>query len=67
MYCNNCGNPLPNKGAVCSFCGAMMDKNQIEANKEYNKTNNNIELKTEKYGYQNNFEFRSEKKENKLL
>lgn len=70
MFCNNCGNPLPNKGAVCTFCGAMMDKKQIETNREYNKENNknnNIELKSEKYGYDNNFEFRTEKSENKIL
>ena len=69
MFCNNCGNPLPNKGAVCTFCGAMMDKNQIEANKELNKenNNNNIELKSEKYGYDTNFQPREEKGENKVL
>ena len=37
MKCKRCGSPLPSQGYVCNQCGMLMDKNQIEIQKEYLK------------------------------
>lgn len=67
MKCKNCGNPLPGSGVVCKFCGALMDREQINyQNKMKDKENQRIMLLSEKYGYENKIEYR-EKKENKIL
>lgn len=67
MKCKNCGNPLPSSGVVCKFCGALMDREQINyQNKMKDKENQRIMLLSEKYGHENKIEYR-EKKENKIL
>lgn len=67
MKCKNCGNPLPGSGLVCKFCGALMDREQINyQNKMKDKENQRIMLLSEKYGHENKIEYR-EKKENKIL
>lgn len=67
MKCKNCGNPLPSSGVICKFCGALMDREQINyQNKMKDKENQRIMLLSEKYGHENKIEYR-EKKENKIL
>ena len=67
MKCKNCGNPLPGSGVVCKFCGALMDREQINYQiKMKDKENQRIMLLSEKYGHENKIEYR-EKKENKIL
>lgn len=67
MKCNRCGNPLPNDGMVCKFCGALMAQKQINyQNKMKDKNTERITLLSEKYGHQNNIEYR-DVKENKVL
>ncbi len=34
MFCKRCGAALPSQGFVCRSCGAMMDEEQIKAQKE---------------------------------
>ena len=59
MFCNKCGNPLPKEGAVCKFCGAMMNSEQINMVREENSQQEfRPELKTEKYGQGANIEYR---------
>ena len=66
MRCNKCGNPLPNKGVTCKFCGAMMSQEQINKNMQDSiKENKRIELLSEKYGQENKIEYREEKESNK--
>ena len=56
MKCKNCGNPLPNEGITCKFCGALMDQSQINyQNKMNDKNNKKITLLSEKYGHENKF------------
>jgi uncharacterized membrane protein YvbJ len=52
MNCKRCGNPLPSKGYVCSFCGLMLDNKQIDMQKELLKNNTQLkpDLVSEKYG-----------------
>ncbi len=67
MKCNRCGSPLPSDGMVCKFCGALMDKKQLDyQNKMKDKDNQRITLLSEKYGHQNNIEY-NKVKENKVL
>ncbi|MBD8923070.1 hypothetical protein EGR52_06560 [bacterium] len=67
MKCNKCGNPLPDTGIVCKFCGTLMDQGQINyQNKMKDKNDKRIMLLSEKYGYNNKVEYREEK-ENKVL
>lgn len=67
MKCNRCGSPLPSEGMVCKFCGALMDKKQLDyQNKMKDKDNQKITLLSEKYGHQNNIEY-NKVKENKVL
>ena len=67
MKCNRCGSPLPSEGMVCKFCGALMDKKQVDyQNKMKDKDNQRITLLSEKYGHQNNIEY-NKVKENKVL
>ena len=61
MKCKNCGNPLPNEGIICKFCGALMDQSQINYQNKMK-----IILLSEKYGHENKIEYR-EIKENKVL
>ena len=50
MKCKNCGNPLPGSGVVCKFCGALMDREQINyQNKMKDKENQRIMLLSEKW------------------
>ena len=66
MFCNKCGNPLPNEGAVCKFCGAMMNSEQINMIREQAKEQEfRPELMTEKYG-QSKIEYREDKSNNNL-
>ena len=67
MNCKRCGKPLPNRGVKCTFCGMLMDQEQITYQKKMNdKKNERIELLSEKYGQGNNIEYRKPK-ENKAL
>ncbi len=67
MNCKRCGKSLPNRGVTCKFCGTLMDQEQIDYQRKMNdKTNERIELLSEKYGRDNNIEY-SEPKENKAL
>ena len=67
MKCNRCGSPLPSEGMVCKFCGALMDKKQLDyQNKMKDKDSQRITLLSEKYGHQNNIEY-NKVKENKVL
>ena len=53
MKCKRCGVALPNEGFLCSHCGMMMSKEQIEEQKKYmqqNFDNHKVELVSEKYG-----------------
>ena len=66
MFCNKCGNPLPKEGAVCKFCGAMMNSEQINMIREQAKEQEfRPELMTEKYG-QSKIEYREDKSNNNL-
>ena len=65
MYCKKCGNPLPNEGFTCKFCGAMMESNQIAQQK------NNLQerkwqtrTKSELYGMEK-INYQKEEQENK--
>ena len=67
MKCKNCGNPLPNEGITCKFCGALMDQSQINyQNKMNDKNNKKITLLSEKYGHENKIEYREIKENSKL-
>ena len=67
MNCKRCGKPLPNRGIKCTFCGMLMDQEQIDYQRKMNdKHNDRIELLREKYGRENNVEYRKPK-ENKAL
>ena len=39
MFCNKCGAALPSRGYICKSCGAMMSKEHIQAQKEFNLGN----------------------------
>ena len=53
MYCKRCGHALPSEGYICKNCGAMMSKEQINAQKKYmyeqKKNPNNVSLLSERY------------------
>ena len=67
MNCKRCGKPLPKWGITCKFCGALMDQEQIDYQKKMNdKTQQQIELLSEKYGYDKNIVYRNQK-ENKVV
>ena len=67
MNCKRCGKPLPNRGVTCTFCGMLMNQEQIDyQNKMNDKHNERIELLSEKYGRENSVEYR-QPKENKAL
>ena len=67
MNCKRCGKPLPNRGVTCTFCGMLMNQEQIDYQKKMNdKHEERIELLSEKYGRENNVEYRNPK-ENKAL
>lgn len=67
MKCKNCGNALPDQGAVCKFCGVAMNEEQIKyQNKMKDRNQQRLELLSEKYGRENKIEYR-ETKENKAL
>lgn len=73
MICNKCGKALPNEGAVCKFCGAMMDQNQIEMQKKMQDPNQNFQAKllSDRYGVDKKIFYKNEKeeqpKENKMM
>lgn len=71
MFCNKCGSSLPSEGAVCKFCGAMMDKDQIELRKKMNEKNDNKNaplLKSDRYGVEKTHIYNiDEKKNNKAI
>lgn len=53
MNCKRCGAPLPSQGYVCSQCGMFMNKEQIDIQKGFLRSNNahlKAELVSEKYG-----------------
>ena len=67
MFCNKCGNPLPNEGAVCKFCGAMMSEEQIKMIREQKKEKEfRPELMTEKYG-QSKIGYRDDNKNSNIV
>lgn len=72
MFCKRCGSALPNEGAICKQCGAMMSKEQLEEQKKWQEIQNNsntVNLMSQKYGVsKENFKYDTETpKENKLL
>lgn len=71
MNCKRCGRVLPNKGLICTSCGAVMEEEQIKRQKELIKMqnpNNKIEMVTERYGKKLLYEKRTEEKmKNKSL
>ena len=68
MKCNRCGNPLPNRGVVCNFCGMLMSQDQVNTiNKEASKEVKQVELLSEKYGRHQERDYSSNIKENKPL
>ena len=66
MYCKKCGNPLPNEGLTCKFCGAMMEKEQIVQQKgAYQEKKWQTRLKSELYGMDKiNYQNEKENKKN---
>lgn len=53
MVCKKCGASLPNHGFLCTFCGSMMDKEQIKFQKELlnaKNPNKKADFITERYG-----------------
>lgn len=69
MFCKKCGNPLPKEGYMCKFCGAMMDKNQIENQNKLMKDNHyQPKLKSELYGMEKiNYQENERKEEKSFL
>lgn len=68
MFCKKCGNPLPKEGYICKFCGAMMEKDQIEKQNKLLKDNRfGTKLKSELYGVEKiKYESETPKEENKF-
>jgi len=68
MNCKKCGNSLPNNGAICKFCGAMMSEEQIVLQNNQNKNRGlNQNLKSDLYGVEKNIAYNKNEKENKIL
>lgn len=68
MVCKKCGKALPSEGAVCTFCGAAMNKEQLEARKKMQEANFQAKLMSDKYGIDKSAIYKEEKvKENKAL
>ena len=69
MFCKKCGNPLPKEGYICKFCGAMMDKNQVENQNKLMKENSyQPKFKTELYGGEKiNYQENEHKEEKNFL
>jgi len=65
MHCKRCGKSLGTDRGICPFCGAMLDKEQMNTYKEMKKEMMlKPELLTEKYGekpvyYEKNDEYPS--------
>ena len=51
MICKKCGKALPSEGAVCTFCGAMMNKEQLEQRKKMQDSNFQAKLISDNFGY----------------
>ncbi len=70
MYCNKCGAALPSHGFICKSCGAMMNSEQIKAQKEYIKENKKkieVNLLSDRYNSNIKRDYRENPKENKFL
>lgn len=68
MNCKHCGKPLPSSGYLCSFCGVMMDSEQIECQKKIMKEQNIYpELLSEKYNRKKEIFQSREEKNNSFL
>ena len=71
MVCKKCGKPLPNEGAVCKFCGMLMDQNQIRTMKNMSDPQSSFQAKllSDRYGIDKSsiYEKKDDVKENKLL
>ncbi|MDE6285057.1 MAG: hypothetical protein K2M17_04860 [Bacilli bacterium] len=73
MVCNRCGKPLPNEGAICKFCGAMMTQTQLKQMQSMQDSRGSFKrnLLSDRYGVDKSvlYQEKEEKKpkENKLL
>lgn len=68
MICKKCGKALPSEGAICTFCGASMNKDQLEKRKQMQEKNNQARLMSDKYGIDKSMLYKQEEqKENKLI
>lgn len=70
MICNNCGKSLPKEGAICKFCGAMMDIDQINKQKMMRDPSSSYQTKliSDLYNVDKSNIYKKEPiKENKLL
>ena len=69
MICKKCGKALPSEGAVCNFCGAMMNKEQLEQRKKMQDSNFQAKLMSDRYGVDKKALYSKEEsqKENKLI
>lgn len=70
MVCKKCGKPLPNEGAVCKFCGVMMEKGQIKRQQEYKSNSFTPTLLSDRYNVDKKSIYEKKEpdfKENKFL
>ena len=59
MNCKRCGAVLPSEGYMCKVCGALMDQEQIAAQKENMKANPTTKRPTlfsEQYGVKKEYQ-----------
>lgn len=62
MICRKCGSVLPSHGYICPSCGLMMDKEQIEMQKQNNKGEFKKEYNSDKYGVKKDIKYNDERK-----
>ncbi len=71
MVCKKCGKPLPNEGAICTFCGVMMQQDQLKEQMKMQDPNQKLRahLLSDKYGVNKDIVYEKDKspKENKFL
>lgn len=71
MICRKCGKPLSNEGAICTFCGVMMQQDQLKEQKKMQDPNQGFKanLLSDKYGVNKDIIYEKDKppKENKIL
>lgn len=65
MLCKKCGRPLPNEGAVCKFCGVMMDSKDIQERNSRGTKSFSPNLLSDRYGIDKKSIYEEKKPENK--